>query len=113
MKYKPLGYRVLIKMEEVEQQVKKGALKGFQLQSDQEQIKEQHGHCIGRVVAFGPTAYQGYAGCEGRDAPAKWGVKVGDLVEFRRYDGKPLTYNEDKTLRIVNDVHLLAVINNE
>ena len=110
MKYKPTGYRVLIQMDEVEQQVKDGVLKGFQLQSDKEHEREEAGHCIGKIIAFGPTAFLGYEGCKPDSAPKDWGVEVGDMVEFNRYDGKIPLHDEKKEFRLVNDSDILMVV---
>ena len=110
MKYRPCGYRVLIEMDTVEQEVQDGALAGFQLQSDKEQAREEDGHCVGRIVAFGPTAFLGYSGCREDSAPADWGVKIGDLIEFNRYDGKVPIQDDDKEYRLVNDSDILMVV---
>ena len=110
MKYRPCGYRVLIKMDSVDKEITEGALKGFKLGSDDEQKKEEHGHCIGRIVSFGPTAFKGYAGCE---SPEDWGAKVGDLVEFNRYDGKIPLGDTNEEYRIINDCDILMVVSDE
>ena len=108
---KPLGYQVLVKMEEIEQTVKEGALAGFVLTSDEENKREQVGHDLGVVVAFGPLAYTGWEGVQGvtPDERAEcWGVKVGDKVEFHRYDGKIPAGHKDH--RLVPDKELIGVI---
>lgn len=114
--YEPCGFRILIEMDTVEQEVTEGALTGFQLQSDNEQKREEDGHCIGRVAKIGPTAFMGYAGCDagrnGTDAAEIWGVKVGDMVEFQRYDGKIPLLDKDKQYRIINDSDIIMVVNN-
>jgi len=107
--YKPCGFHVLIEMDVVDQEVTKGALAGFQLQSDNEQKREEDGHCIGKIVAFGPTCFKGYAGCEG---PEDWGVKLHDMVEFKRYDGKIPLQDDLKQYRLINDSDILMVVNN-
>lgn len=108
---KPLGFQVLVKMEAVEQEITDGALKGFQLASDTENKREQVGHDIGVVVDFGPLAYIGWEGVEGNDPIERaecWGVKIGDKVEFHRYDGKiPANF---KDYRLVPDKELIGVI---
>ena len=48
--YRPCGFRILIEMDTVDQEVTKGALAGFKLQSDNEQKREEDGNCIGKVV---------------------------------------------------------------
>lgn len=102
-------------MDVVEQEVKEGALTGFKLTSNKEHEREEHGHCIGKIVAFGPTCFLGYAGCEkarnSEEAAQIWGASVGDIVEFRRYDGKIPLQDEEQKFRLINDSDILMVIN--
>lgn len=78
----PLGYNVLVEILPVEV-VSAG---GIITTSTNEAERERKGRDIARIIAFGPTAYRGYAGC---DCPADWGVALGDIVELStRYDGK-------------------------
>jgi len=107
MKIKPLGYNVLIEMEEIKQEVEEGALKGFVLHGDDQQNREQEGHFVGIVRAFGPTAYKGFANCEG---PKEWGVDLGDKVEFHRYDGKKLDHPGYENYRLIEDSKIVAVL---
>lgn len=79
---KPFGYHVLIKVIPV----KFKSAGGILLHSKEELQRENSGRDIGRIIAFGPTAYLGFEGCK---CPADWGVKVGDIVDLSgRYDGK-------------------------
>ena len=78
----PLGYNVLVEIIPV--QIKSDF--GIVLSSTNEAERERKGRDLARIIAFGPTAYKGYAGCE---SPKDWGVKEGDIVELStRYDGK-------------------------
>ena len=78
----PLGYNVLVEIIPV--QIKSNG--GIILGSNDEAEKERKGRDLARIIAFGPTAFKGYAGCE---CPSDWGVKDGDIVELStRYDGK-------------------------
>lgn len=113
MKYRPVGFRVLIEMDVVDREIKEGALEGFQITSDSEHKREESGNCIGKVVAFGPTAFQGYAGCREDSAPSDFGVRIGDKVEFARYDGKIPLGDEEQRYRLINDVDVLMVIEDE
>ena len=65
---KPLGYNVLVEIIPV--QIKSDF--GIVLSSTNEAERESKGRDLARIIAFGPTAYKGYAGCE---CPADWGVK--------------------------------------
>lgn len=80
--------------------------------------REHGGRDIGYVRAIGPTAYSSLAGCESAE---HWGVKIGDLVEFNRYDGKIPRGSElyekiivegkeieSKNLRLVHDNDIIA-----
>ena len=110
---KPLGFHVLIKMEDVEQEIKEGALAGFQLTSDVENKREQAGHDVGVVVSFGPLAYVGWEGVEGVTAEERaqaWGVEVGDKVEFNRYDGKAIDHPDYSGYRLMADRDLIGAI---
>ena len=78
----PLGYNVLVEIIPV--QVKSSG--GIILTLKDEEERERKGRDIARIIAFGPIAYKGYAGCE---SPLDWGVDVGDIIELStRYDGK-------------------------
>ena len=79
----PLGYNVLVEIIPVQVQSSGGII----LASSEDEVeRERKGRDIARIIAFGPTAYKGYAGCE---CPADWGIEAGDLVELStRYDGK-------------------------
>lgn len=77
----PFGHYVLLKMTEYENTSEGGIILGTVSQEK----REQEGQEVGEVMAFGPTAYTGFAGFEGHEA---WGIKVGDIVEFKRYEGK-------------------------
>ncbi len=105
MKIKPCGFQVLIEMEDVEEKSEGGII----MQTMNEQEREQRGHDVGRIVAFGPVAYQGFSGCDG---PEDWhpDLKEGALVEFRRYDGKIPRHDLDMKYRVVNDSDILMVI---
>ena len=78
----PLGHHVLIK--KIPAQFKSAG--GIILASQDQRKRELKGRDIGRIIAFGPTAYLGFEGCK---TPEDWGVSVGDVVELSgRYDGK-------------------------
>ncbi len=106
---KPIGFQVLVKMEEVER-VSQG---GIILATETENKREQDGHDIGVVVAFGPVSYVGWPGVEGDTAIERaecWGVKIGDKVEFHRYDGKIPSHPDYKDHRLIPDKELIGVI---
>ena len=107
----PLGHHVLIEI--VPAQFKSTG--GIILTTEKENEREMKGRDLGRILAFGPTAYKGFAGCE---SPEDWGVKVGDTVELSgRYDGKfssVVDYNDKyKNLRYVNDSDIIGKFSDE
>lgn len=93
MKIEPVGHRILIKLDAAEN-ISKG---GIHLGDDQR--REQRGMESGVVVALGPTAYADFSG-------EPW-VKVGDTVNFKRYEGD---YKEvdGEHFRILNDEDILC-----
>jgi len=107
MKIKPTGHFVLIKVAPVEEKSAGGII----VSSQNDLERERKGRDIGRVIAFGPIAYQGFADCK---KPEDWGVTVGDLVEFNRYDGKMPRMSEKhpelENFRIISDNDIIAVI---
>lgn len=107
MRIKPTGHYVLVKVEAIEDTHTGTSI----IMVSDEARREHGGRDIGIVLEFGPTAYKGFAGCE---SPEHWGVKVGDKVEFNRYDGKiPRVAELDdkfKDYRIINDNDIIAVV---
>lgn len=102
----PTGMNVLVKMIEVEEKTESGIIKvtGSELK------REQAGQVVGEIIAFGPAAYAGIEGIEGRNAQeraANWGVAVGDVVQFERYDGS-LVHGEE-IYRYVQDKNIKGV----
>lgn len=107
----PLGYNVLVEILPV--QVKSTA--GIILTSHNEEERERKGRDIARIIAFGPTAYKGFAGCE---CHSDWGVEVGDIVELStRYDGKFTRAGEYskafENYRYVNDKDIMGGANGD
>ena len=76
----PFGHYVLLKLKEFENTCEGGIILG----TNNQEKREQAGMEVGEVVAFGPTAYTGFAGFEGAEA---WGIAEGDIVEFKKYEG--------------------------
>jgi co-chaperonin GroES (HSP10) len=107
----PLGFNCLVKIIPVEAKTKSGII----TLSSTDEERERKGRDIAEVVAFGPVAFKGYAGCESAE---DWGVKVGDIVELStRYDGKftrASEYNEAyKNYRYVNDQDIMGLASGE
>jgi co-chaperonin GroES (HSP10) len=102
---KPLGTYILIKPKKIES-VSEG---GILLPSDLT-AKEQAVEQTGEVIAIGPCAYVGWKGCdvEGKTPAECWGIKVGDIVEHRKYEA----YNcvTEEGYRLIPDIQVLGVI---
>ena len=112
MAFTPTGYFVLIRMEKVEQVTESGII----LHTGDQTKREQRGHFRGVVEAFGPSAYSGLdaipdgpdTSAEGR--AAQWGVAIGDVVEFKRYDGLEIEIpGSDDFYRVVKDFDIIGV----
>lgn len=105
---RPLGHHILIEAIPVNFKSAGGIILG----TDTEGERERKGRELAIVLAFGPTAYKGFSGCE---SPEDWGVSVGDTVELKgRYDGKfSAVYecdNKYKNLRYVADSDIIGVL---
>lgn len=110
MKIKPLGFYVLIEMESVESVTEGGiVLPGDMIN------KEQDATDVGYVRQIGPTAFAGYPGCEVEGvAPADcWGLKIGQKVEYRKFEGKRSAEKEYANFRYIPDSHIIGVIDDE
>ena len=104
---KPAGTYILIKSTVVEEVSVGGIILPDEL-TNKEQAVEQ----TGRVVAIGPCAYVGWKGCEepGRSPAECWGIKVGDLVEHRKYNGLESKVAGCEGHRYIPDIEILGVI---
>lgn len=105
---RPLGSFILIEAKLVET-VSSG---GIVLPKDLTK-KEQTVEPTGTVVAIGPCAYVGWAGCdvEGKKPHECWGIKVGDTIEHKRYDGLDSVKSDENTIyRYIQDTDILGVL---
>ena len=108
---KPLGHYVLVKLIPVQFKTASGIV----LMSEQEVKREEGAGDVAKIIAFGPTAYQGFAKCE---TPKDWGVSVGDTVELSgRYDGKKSRLGDYdpkyKNIRYILDDDIVGVLSKE
>ena len=108
---KPLGHFVLVELIPVQFK----STGGIVLMSNDEIKREESAGSVAKILAFGPTAYKGFANCE---RPEDWGVTVGDTVELSgRYDGKKsrlADYDEKyKNLRYILDDDIVGVFSQE
>jgi len=101
----PCGFYVLVELVEVEQTTESGLYVG-------DVRREQSAEECGYIRDIGPTAFEGWEGCNGNKAPPYicWGVEVGDLVEFRAYEGKRSTVPGFERWRYIPDSHIVGVV---
>ena len=107
----PLGHFVLVELIPVQFK----STGGIVLMSDTEIKREEGAGSVAKIIAFGPTAYKGFAHCE---TPEDWGVSVGDTVELSgRYDGKKSRLadydDKHKSLRYILDDDIVGVFSDE
>lgn len=93
----PVGWRVLIKPQEVKE-VSKG---GIILTTEKSKEREQMANTTGIVVAMGDQCYA--------DEPAPW-CQVGDKVIFAKYAGLLYLGKDGSSYRMVNDKDITGTL---
>jgi co-chaperonin GroES (HSP10) len=93
----PRGHRVLVLPDEIDEKSEGGIYLGTATQLDREQM----GQTDGIVIEMGPNAYN--------DQVSPW-CSVGERVIFAKYSGLMRKGNDGKTYRIVNDLDIVATI---
>jgi chaperonin GroES len=86
----PVGWRVLIKPQEVKQMSKGGII----LSTDTNKEREQMGNTTGVVVAMGEQCFA--------DEPQPW-CEIGDKVIFAKYAGLLYLGKDGCQYRMIND----------
>lgn len=102
---RPVGYRLLVKKLEVKELSEGGIIQ----YSSNEKRREEQGQNKGTLVACGPLAFKGYRGAIDINGPEDWGCKIGDIIEFRRYDGQPPELDGYEDYFYINDEDVIAV----
>lgn len=106
---KACGYYILVEIPEKE------SIKSSVIMISQEfKDEEVYASDIGIIKDIGPTCFSGMEAlmdikCSIERAK-KWGIKVGDKVEFTRYDGKQPTTPGYENYRFIQDQHVIARI---
>ena len=114
---RPTGHFVLVEMIEVKNKSEGGIILGS---TDKEQSATE----IGVVRAIGPTAFYGVAGCNPSDYPTGhdfyrmephqiWGIAVGDMVHYARYEGQPVKLKGYERHRYIPDITIKGVLSGE
>lgn len=91
-----MGYRVLVKPDNIEEKTEGGIII-----PEAERSKHLQAQQSGVIVALGLDAWSDYS--------QAW-AKIGDRVLFARHQGQPLTGADDEEYRMINDEQVTAVI---
>lgn len=110
MRIKPAGYHVLVDVTPAESVTSGGIFLPKDL-VEKEQMAEE----TGTILAFGPTCFVGMRGCDAEGIPAheQWGLKVGNKVEFKKFEGKRSYVKGHENYRYIPDTHIIGVIADE
>jgi len=93
----PVGWRVLIKPQEVKKVSKGGIILSTESNSDREQMA----NTTGVVIAMGDQCYA--------DEPTPW-CKVGDKVIFAKYAGLLYLGKDGNQYRMINDKDITGIL---
>jgi co-chaperonin GroES (HSP10) len=110
MRIRPTGFTILVEVEARDKTFQGSSI----VMPGGTSEREFGGREVGKIIEFGPVCFKGFEGCDGHE---DWGCKVGDTVEFNRYDGKkPALAEIDESLsnfRLINDSDIKAVLEDE
>jgi len=98
MRFIPLGHRILVKPDKVEEKTKGGLYV-----PEHALERKQAEHVFGILVDVGPNAWKAF------DDGRPW-AKEGDQVVFAKYGGFLVTDDNGNEFRILNDEDLVAKI---
>ena len=93
----PVGHRVLILPEQVEEKTQSGII----VHSASQLAREEMGQINGVVVDVGASAYS--------DQAAPW-CQVGDRVIIGKYSGLIYDGKDGKKYRVINDLDVVALV---
>ena len=105
------GYRILLAVDSVEEEIREGALKGFQMtHSEQQKRMENSGQQTGTVLGIGETCWTDATG----NKMVPW-CDVGDQILFSKHAARFIyTPGEDKLaaeeFAVINDTDVIAVV---
>ncbi len=108
-KIKPAGYRVLVKLKKIDQELEEVSEGGIitKVKTKDLRAQEQKGTQEAYVVDIGPTAWQAY------DDGTPW-AQIGDCVMICKYSGDDRhDIEEDEVYRVINDRDIEAVFPEE
>lgn len=93
----PVGHRVLILPEQIEEKTEAGII----LHTGAQKAREEMAQIEGTVIALGTTAYS--------DQPSAW-CSVGNKVIIGKYSGLIYDGKDGKKYRVINDLDVVAVL---
>ena len=96
----PVGHRVLVLPEQIEEKTAGGII----LHTGSQKAREEMAQINGVVVALGTTAYS--------DQDTAW-CAVGDRVIIGKYSGLIYDGKDEKKYRVINDLDVVAVLEKE
>lgn len=96
-----VGYRVLCKPLTVEKEIKTQS--GIIYKPEQTVDGEKGAMDRGEVIAIGPYAFR-----DERAGQMEPWCKIGDIVIWPSYAGKPIDTEEHGTIHVLNDLDILA-----
>lgn len=110
---RPAGHKLLVQPVKVKSVSEGGIILG-------DTTKEDKAIGLGKVISIGPTAFIGVAGCNPIDYPPGdarhklephelWGVKVGDVIIYNRYEGFHPDVPEYKEFKVIPDISVSGV----
>ena len=113
----PVGHRVLVKRERVEDHdptFKQAKAAGIVIPETEDRQRAQAGLDKGTVTAIGPDAWKGfYLAANPSDANLRgfipWAT-VGDVVVFAKYAGKVIQDLDNENYVALNDDDIIAVL---
>lgn len=107
----PVGHRLLVKPDDVNDRLQHDLGNGKKLQIVVEDKNvEKSKEVFGTLVAVGPDAWKAF----GKDFNGAPWAKVGDRVTFSQHAGRYLTDPEsDEQLLIMNDEDIICVVTGE
>ena len=105
----PTTHRVIVKADKAEDTdpfYKSAKAAGLVLADHSDRKREQAGVDKGKVVAIGPTAFEGFYPNGMREVP----VKVGDYVAYARFSGKLIAdpYTQEEFVAL-NDEDVVCI----
>ncbi len=101
-----VGHKLLIKPNLIDDEIREGALAGFQYQGE-EHKREKAGTETGTIIGVGPMAWRAYDGGEKDWKP--W-ASIGDEVYFARHAGRFIVLDDETWVMVILDDDVQAVI---